>query len=215
MPHLSAATNGGQWARVGPVLGPSARPNAAAEAEAESRRGPRLLRAKSSSPHINGVFTASGTYSPCRWNTRGSQRDGLDYVDAHPRPQCRAHTTRFGQRRLRFACLNRVQPVSRQRSNLQPVATDPVLSGIVHRWHSVATQCMRLHHIVLRCCVTPVLRRGRCPGGQQWRHRCGRGMDLVPVQMWAWAWTQSRSRRGRGAGPIGAETQAGMSPVRR
>jgi hypothetical protein len=47
----------------GPVFGPCARPNpeAEAKAEAESRRGPRLLRAKSSDPRINRDFTASGT----------------------------------------------------------------------------------------------------------------------------------------------------------
>ena len=80
----------------GPAYGPCARPSpeAEAEAEAESRRGPWLLRAKSSSPHINGVFTASGTYSPCGRNTRGSQRHGLAYVGANPRPRCRAHATR-------------------------------------------------------------------------------------------------------------------------
>jgi hypothetical protein len=54
MPHLPAATNGGQcpgpcskggWARVGcPVAQAQAgNPEAEAEAEAESRRGPRLL----------------------------------------------------------------------------------------------------------------------------------------------------------------------------
>ena len=32
-------------------------------------------------------------------------------------------------------------------------------------------------------CVTLVLRRGRCPGGQQWWRRCRRGMDSVAVQM--------------------------------
>jgi hypothetical protein len=133
----------------GPVLGPCTRPNpeAEAKAEAESRRGPRLLRANSSDPHINRVLTA----------------------------------TRFGQRRLRCACLNRMQPVARQRSSVQPVAACAVRSGIAHRWHSVATQCMWLQHSVLRCCVTPVLRRGRCPGGQQWWHRCRRGIDWVAM----------------------------------
>ncbi len=53
MPPLSAATNGGQWARVGPVCArcPTRRPRQ--RAEAESRRGARLLRAESSDPHIN------------------------------------------------------------------------------------------------------------------------------------------------------------------
>ena len=48
-----------------------------------SRDGPRC-------PISPRVFTASGTCSPCGWNTRGSQTHGLAYVDAHPRPQCRA-----------------------------------------------------------------------------------------------------------------------------
>jgi len=143
----------------GPVLGPCALPNpeAEAKAEAESWRGPRLLRAKSSDPHINRVLTASGTYSPCGGNTRGSQTHGLAYVGAHPRrPQCRAHATRFGQRRL-GGCLDRMQPVARQCSSVQPVAACAVRSEIAHRWHSVATQSVWL------------------VGGWSWsRCRCGR-----------------------------------------
>ncbi len=60
-------------------------------------------------------------------------------------------------------------------------------------------------------CVTLVLRRGRCPGGQQWWRRCRRGMDSVAVQMWAGdglfrgakvgkGSTQSRCRCGMGSG---------------
>jgi hypothetical protein len=106
----------------GPGLGPCARPNpeAEAKAEAESRRGPWLLRAKSSDPHINRVLTACGTCSPCGGNTRGSQTHGLAYVGANPRrPQCRAHATRFGQRRLRFAWIESDAasgPAAQQRS---------------------------------------------------------------------------------------------------
>ena len=85
----------------GPVLGPCTLPNP--EAEAGSRRGPRLLRAKTSNPPIIRCFTASGTCSHYGGNTRGSQRHGRAYVEANPRPQCRAHATRFGRRRLRFA----------------------------------------------------------------------------------------------------------------
>jgi len=140
----------------GPVLGPCALPNpeAEAKAEAESRRGARLLRAKSSDPHINRVLTASGTCSPCGGNTRGSQTHGLAYVGANPRPQCRAHATRFGQRRL-GGCLDRMQPVARQCSSVQPVAACAVRSGIAHRWHSVATQvalaCNTVHVVATQC----------------------------------------------------------------
>ena len=150
----------------------------------EARTQSTELTLARATPHINRVLTASGTYSPCGGNTRGSQTHGLAYVGAHPRPQCRAHATRFGQRRLRFACLDRMQPVARQRSSVQPVAACVVRSGIAHRWHSVATLCMWLQHSACGC-VTLVLRRGRCPGGQQWWHRCRRGMDAVPAQMWA------------------------------
>ena len=153
------------------MLGPCALPNPEAEAnaEAESRRGPRLLRAESSDPHINRVFTASGTCSPCGGNTRGSQTHGLAYVGANPRPQCRAHATRFGQRRL-GGCLDRMQPVARQCSSVQPVAACAVRSGIAHRWHSVATQ------VALACNSACGCNTVRVVGG---------GVELVPVQMWA------------------------------
>ncbi len=126
----------------GPVLGPCALPNpeAEAEAEAESRRGPRLLRVKSSSPHIDRVFTASGTCSPCGWNTRGSQT-------ARPRLERRRQSSSMPRTRqairtaapsLRLLGSDRMQPVARHRSSVQPVAAWAVRSGIVHRWHSLS-----------------------------------------------------------------------------
>ena len=127
-----------------PVLGPCARPNpeAEAEAEAKSRRGPRLLRAKTSDPHINRVFTASGG-----GNTRGSQRHsarpwhGLAYVEANPR-QCRAHATPFGQRRLRFAGLDGIG---------------------CSQSHGSAAACSRLRHVPSAA--------GSCTGGTRLQHR--------------------------------------------
>ena len=177
------------------MLGPCTQPNpeAEAEAEAESRRGPRLLRAKSSDPHIKRVLTASGTYSPCGRNTLGSQTQRLAYVEANPRPQYRAHATRFGQRRLRFACLNRMQPVARQRSSVQPVAACAVRSGIAHRWHSVATQCMWLQYSACGCNTFCVLLRHTCVAQGQMSRRAA-----VAAQMWAWAWTRLRCRCGLG-----------------
>jgi hypothetical protein len=164
------------------VLEPSALPNPEAEAEAESRLAPRLLRAKTSDPHINRVFTASGTCPPCGWNARGSQRHGLANVEANTRPQCRAHATLFGQWRPRFACLDWIgcsqsQGSAAACSRLQHV---PSAAGS-------CTGGTRLQHSACGCntlrCVTPVLGRGRCPGGQQWWRRCRRGTESVAVQM--------------------------------
>jgi hypothetical protein len=158
------------------VLGPCTRPNPEAEAEAESRRGPRLLRAKTSNPHINRVFTPPVARAlPADGILGAVKRHGLAYVDANPR-QCRAHATRFGRRRLRFACLDRIG---------------------CSQWYGSAVSCSRLQHVLSAagsftggtrlqpsacgsntfcCCVTPVLlRRGRCPGGRQWWRRCRRG----------------------------------------
>jgi len=108
-------------------------------------------------------------------------------IDAEPPPECRAHATRFGQRRppIRFACLDWIgcsqwQGSAAACSRLQhvPSAAGSLTGGtrLQHSAYGCNTVC---------CCVTLVLRRGRCPGGQQWWHRCGRGMDSVAWQMWA------------------------------
>jgi hypothetical protein len=199
MPHLPAANNGGQWARV---RGPCARPNPAAEAEAEPEAeaesrlglglGPRLLRAKSSNPHINRVLTDSGTCSLQMEYSAQSKalRHGLAFVEANPRPQCRAHATRFGQRRLRFACSNRTQPVARQRSSVQPVATGAVRNGIDRA--KVALGCNIVRVVATHCAA---LLRHTCVALRQMSRRAA-----VVAQMWAgdglgcgadvgWGWT--------------------------
>jgi hypothetical protein len=108
-----------------------------------------------------------------------------------------------------------VQPVARQRGSVQPVGACAVRSGIVHKWHSVATQCTRLQHSVLRqTCVAQrqMSRRaavvaqmsagdglgcGADAGGGRTLSRCrgGQGIDSVPMQMWAGGRTQSQCRR--------------------
>jgi hypothetical protein len=114
------------------------------------------------------------------------------------------------------------QWLARQRSSVQPVAACAVRSGILAggtRLQHSACGCNTVHVVATHfvcCCVTPVLRRGRCHGGQQWRHRCGRGHGLgcgADVgwarlgQMWAGdglfrsadvgrGWTQSQCRCG-------------------
>jgi hypothetical protein len=166
------------------VLGPCTQPNpeAEAKAEAESRRGPRLLRAKSSDPHHQASLD-------CQWHVLSLRREYSGQPNARPRLRRskssstvpRTGHTISASGALASLGLNRMHPVARQRSSVQPVAARAVRSGIVHRWHSVATQCMWLQHSAcgcntvhvvathfVCCCVTPVLRRGRYPGGQQW-----------------------------------------------
>ena len=113
------------WARV---RSPTRRPRRRPRQRADVGRG--CSEQNPATRIIKRVLTASGTYSPCGGNTLGSQTHRLAYVEANPRPQYRAHATRFGQRRLRFACLNRMQPVARQRSSVQPVAACAICSGM-------------------------------------------------------------------------------------
>jgi hypothetical protein len=192
----------------GPVLGPCALPNpeAEAEAEAESRRasGPRLLRAKSSSPHIDRVSTASGG-----GNTRGSQGHGLAYVEANPRPQCRAHATRFGQRRPPFACLDWIgcsQPHGGAAacSRLQRVASAAgSFTGGTRLQHSACgcnTVCCAAASRL--CCVEADVPEGSSGGtdiGGGWirlRCRCGPGMDSFAGQKVGKGSTRSTCRCG-------------------
>jgi hypothetical protein len=202
---------------VGPCLArvrcPTRRPREAeAEAEAESRRGPRLLRAKTSNPHINRVFSASGACSPCGWVTRGwaVKRHGLAYVEANPRPQCRARSTRFGQRRLRFACLDWIGwdeasgTAAQQRaagcSMCRPQRDrSPVALGC-NTAHVVATQCAaQMRHTCVaqrqmsrRAAVVTRMSAGDgfgCGADVGWgwtlsQGKGGQGIDSVPVQMW-------------------------------
>ena len=174
------------------MKGPCTLPTPEAEAEAKRRRGPRLLQTNPSNPHIIRAFTASGTCPFCGRDNRGILRQSSSTV---PR------TTRCIRPAAPALDSDRMQPVARQRSGVQSVATGTVRNGIVHRWHSVATQCTWLQHSVLRCGVTLVLRRGRCPGGQQWRQRCGPGHGLSPGADVGGGWTQSRCRCGWGGGP--------------
>jgi hypothetical protein len=173
-------------------------------------------------PHINRVFTASGTCSPCGWNTRGSQK-------ARPRLRRRqsSSTVPHTRQAIRPAApslcllgLDRMQPVARQRSSAQPVPSSAgSFTGGTRLQHS-GCGCNTL------CCVTHVLPcRGRCPGGRQWWRRCRRGMDSAAVQMWAGdglfrgaevgkGSTQSSCRCGWGVELVPVQMWAGMSPVR-
>ena len=99
-----------------------------------------------------------------------------------------------------------MQPVARQRGSVQPVAACAVCSGIVHRWHSVATQDAWLQHGVLlmrHTCVAQRQMSRRAAGlaqrsagdgfgcgadvGKGWtlsQCRGGQGIDSVQLQMW-------------------------------
>jgi hypothetical protein len=132
------------------VLGPCTlrNPEAEAKAEAESRRGPRLLRAESSDPHINRVFTVSGTYSPCGGNARGSQTHGLAYVGANPRPQCRTPTTRFFGRMHRPGGAKRTQPTSDPHRGRHPPArrdasSPPLIADGIRRLAGMELRLLR------------------------------------------------------------------------
>jgi hypothetical protein len=207
------------WARVrGPTRRPRRRPRRTPRQRASRLgRGPRLLRAKSSDPHINRVLTVSGTYSPCRWNTWGGQRHGVAYVGANPRPQCRAHASRIGQRRLRFACVDRMQPVARQRGSVQPVAACAVRCDTVH---SVATQRMWLQHSGCGCNMCAAASHLCCaeadvPEGSSGDADVGLGMDSVAVQMWARAWTLSQCSCGWVGGWVGGGGGGSFALVQR
>ena len=123
-------------------------------------------------------------------------------------PRTRAPRDSASARRPRFACLDWV-------GCSQSQGSAAAFSRLEHV-PSAAGSCTggtRLQHSACGCntlrCVTPVLGRGRCPGGQQWWRRCRRGTESVAVQMRAGdglfrgaevgkGSTQSRCRCGRG-----------------
>ncbi len=147
---------------------------------------------------------------------RGSQTHGLAYVEAHPRPQCRAHATRFGQRRGALASLawigcSQWHGSAAACSRLQhvPSAAGSLTGGTrlqhsacgCNTVHVVATQCASASHLFSAEGDVPEGSSGDTDvglgmdsvSGQTSRCTSGCGvMDLFPVQMWARAWTQSR-----------------------
>ncbi len=165
-----------------------------------------------SSPHIDRVFTASGTCSSCGWNTRGSQRHGLAYVEAHPRPQCRARAKRFGQRLLRFACSDRIG---------------------CSQWHGSAAACSRLQHVLsaagsftggtrlqhsgcgcntLCCAAAPRLccAQAGVPEGSTGGADVGRGMESVGGAEASGGKTLSRCRGGQGIDSVPVQIRVGV-----
>jgi hypothetical protein len=103
------------------------------------------------------------------------------------------HAIRPAAPSLRVLGSDRMQPVVRQRGSVQSVAACAVRSGIVHRWHSVATQCLWFQHILLlrHTCVAAQRQMSRRAAvvaqmsARQWirsRCRCGRGTDSFAVQ---------------------------------
>ena len=185
----------------GPVLGPCTLPNpeAEAEAEAKSRRGPRLLRAKTSDPHINRVFTASGGGS-----TRGQStaqrtavtRPRLRRSQSSSMPRTR-QAIRPAAPSLRLLGLDRMQPVARQRGSVQPVAACAVCSGIVHWWHSAATQDAWVQHSVLlmrHTCVAQRQMSRRAAGVAQRSAGDGFGCGADVGK----GWTRSQCKGGHG-----------------
>ena len=180
-------------------------------------------------PHINRVFTASGTCSPCGWNTRGSQK-------ARPRLRRRqsSSTVPHTRQAIRPAApslcllgLDRMQPVARQRSSAQPVPSSAgSFTGGTRLQHSGCgcnTVCCA--DVSQLCCAeadVPEGSSGDTDVGGEWirlRCRCGPGMDSFAVQRWArdrlspiadvggWVcvgrgWTWSRCR----GGPVCAQS---------
>ena len=166
------------WARV---RSPTRRPRRRPRQRADVGRG--CSEPNPATRIIKRVFTASGTCSPCGGNTRGSQTHGLAYVEANPRPQCRAQATRFGQRRLRFASLESdaaSRMAARQRaagcSMCRPQRDWVQVALGCNTVHVVATQGAAASHL---CCA-----EADVPEGSTGDTDVGLGMDSVAVQMW-------------------------------
>ena len=190
----------------------------------EARTQSTELTLARATPHINRVLTASGTYSPCGGNTRGSETHGLAYVGANPRPQCRAHATRFGRRRLRFASLAWIGSGAASGTAARQRAAGCSVCRLQRDCAQVALGCNTVHVVATHCAA---LLRHTCVAQRQMSRRaavaaqmsagdgfgCGAdvgrpGMDSFAVQRWArdrlgpvadvgGGWTWSRCRCGR------------------
>ena len=192
MPHLPAATNGGPWARVGPVCAaqPGGRGRGRGREPTWAAAAPSQIQRPAHQPSLH-----------CQWHVLSLRREYSGQPNARPRLRRskssstvpRTGHTISASGALASLGLNRMHPVARQRSSVQPVAARAVRSGIVHRWHSVATQCMWLQHSACGCDTFCVLLRHSCVAQRQISRRAA-----VVTQMWAWAWTRLRCRCGLG-----------------
>jgi hypothetical protein len=179
----------------GPVLGPCTQPNpeAEAKAEAESRRGPRLLRAKSSDPHHQASLD-------CQWHVLSLRREYSGQSNTPPRlrrskssstvPRTR-HTIRPAAPSLRLLESDAASGTAAQQRSAgcrmcRPQRDRSQVALGCNTVHVVATWRMWLQHSVLRCCVTLVCcAEADVPEGSSGDTDVGLGMDSVAVQMWA------------------------------
>jgi hypothetical protein len=207
------------------VYGSCARPNpeAEAEAEAESREPTWAVTAPSQ--------TQQPAHQPslhCQlhvlllWSEYSGQSNSTASLTSTPILVNAAHTPSDSASGA-FASLAWIgsdEPVARQRRSVQSVAACAVRCGIVHRWHSVATQWMWLQYIGLRCCATLVLSQADVSEGSSGETDVRGGMDSAAVQMWAgdglvrmadvgWGWTLSRCRGGQGIDSVQLPMWAG------
>jgi hypothetical protein len=121
-PHLSAATNGGQWARVGPMCGGRGGGGGRLEEPTQARTwaaaAPSQVQQPAHQPSLD-----------CQWHVLSLQMEYSGQPNARPRlrrsqssstvPRTR-HTIRPAAPSLRLLGLDRMQPVARQRGSVQP-----------------------------------------------------------------------------------------------
>ncbi len=194
------------------MLGPCALPNPEAEAEAEAEAD--VGRDCSEPNPVARTSTESRLPVRREYSGQSKARPRLRRSPSSSTVPSTRHAIRPAAPSLRLLGLDRMQPVARQRSSVQPVAACAVLSGIVHRWQSVATQCMWLQHcaaLLRHTCVAQrqMSRRAAVVAQTSAGDGFGCGADVGKGS------TQSRCRCGRGEG-LGPGAEVGgyePSPV--
>ena len=147
MPHLPAASNGGPWAHVGPVC--------AAQPGGRGRGRGREATWATTAPSQT-QWPAHQLSLHCQWHELSlrveysGQSNGMASLTSTPILVHRAAHTPSGSVSGAFASLAWIGSDAASGTAAQQRAAGAVLSGIVHRWHSVATQWMWLQHSVLR-----------------------------------------------------------------
>jgi hypothetical protein len=114
-----------------------------------SRRGPRLRRAKPSSPAHQPSLHCQWHVLSLRVEYSGQSKGTASLTSTPILVHSAAHTPSDSASGA-FALLAWIGSDAASGTAAQQRAAGAVLSGIVHRWHSVATQWMWLQHSVLR-----------------------------------------------------------------
>jgi hypothetical protein len=168
MPHLSAATNGGQWARVGPVC--AAQPGGRGEGRGREptwgAAAPSQIQRPAHQPSLH-----------CQWHVLSLRREYAGQPNARPRLR----------RSQSSATVPRTRHAIRPAAPWRLLGSDAASGTAVQQRAAGCSVCRPQRdrsQVALGC----------NPGGTRLQHSaCGcntvrvvcRGVELVPVQMWA------------------------------